>query len=249
MPINSFIIKESTEHCIDWIKEYFVSNGDPETFAVIGISGGKDSSVAAALCVAALGKDRVIGVKMPQGEQYDIEFANKLIDFLGIPSMEINISKICDECYSALENSNVGFSINSVVTSNLPARIRMTILYAIAGRLHGRVVNTCNLSEDYIGYSTKFGDSAGDFAPLANFTSSEVIAIGKELNLPKELLNKVPEDGLSGLSDEENLGFSYEELDTYIREKKLPSVETLYKIEGRRRRNLHKIKEMPKFKY
>lgn len=245
MSVNYYFNAElATKECVDWIKEYFVHNGNINTVAIIGISGGKDSSVAAALCAKALGRDRVVGVKMPQGAQYDIDFSDKLISFLGIEAMNINIGKICDECYSAISST---LSVNNTITSNLPARVRMTILYSIAGGLGGRVVNTCNLSEEYVGYSTKFGDGAGDFAPLANFTSSEVIEIGKVLGLPEELLNKIPEDGLSGLSDEENLGFSYEVLNDYISKRKLPDARTLYLIEEKHRRSKHKTTEMPKF--
>ena len=240
---------KTTQECIDWIKRYFVDNGDIKTTAVIGISGGKDSAVAAALCAKALGKDKVIGVKMPQGVQEDIEYANKLIDFLGIDSMEINIGETCKSLYASLYGCGRFTPLDHMpqITTNLPARIRMTTLYAAAAQFHGRVVNTCNLSEDYVGYSTKFGDAAGDFSPLANLTSEEVISIGHVLGLPDELLNKPPADGLSGLTDEDNLGFTYKELNDYLRQDIIPSHEVLHEIETRHKRNVHKLKGMPKF--
>ena len=187
----------------NWIKDYFVNNG-PDCKAIIGISGGKDSTVTAALLVKALGKNRVIGVKMPQGNQHDIDVANKVIDYLGIRSYEINIGDVCESLYHAIDE---GYDFDSTVknnpqvTSNSPARVRMTVLYAIAALEHGRVANTCNRSEDFIGYSTKFGDAAGDFSVLSEYTVSEVRQIGKALGIPNEFIFKAPEDGLSGKTD------------------------------------------------
>lgn len=238
-----------TQECIDWIKDYFVQNGTGDTTAIIGISGGKDSAVAAALCAKALGTHRVIGVKMPQGNQKDIEYANKLIDFLVIPSMEINIGSTCNELLSAISQcKNLDPICNIQITTNLPARIRMTTLYAVAAEYHGRVVNTCNYSEDYVGYSTKFGDGAGDFAPLAKLTSEEVIKVGEVLGLPKELLERPPADGLSGLTDEDNFGFTYAQLNDYLRRDIRPDINTLHNIESRHKRNLHKVRSMPIFR-
>lgn len=245
-----FNAKRATQDCIDWIKRYFVDTGNNETVAIIGISGGKDSAVAAALCAKALGPEQVVGIKMPQGKQIDIEYADALIKYLHIKSYEVDIGEICNNFYDNITTvmKSCDFAKNRAqITSNLPARVRMTILYAFAAALHGRVVNTCNYSEDYVGYSTKFGDSAGDFAPLANFTTDEVVAIGKELDLPFNILSKPPEDGLSGLTDEENLGFTYQELNKYLRRDIVPSVKTLYNIETRHKRNLHKIRRMPVF--
>lgn len=237
-----------TQECIDWIKNYFVRNGTNETLAVVGISGGKDSAVAAALCVKALGEDRVLGVKIPQGKQEDIEYANMLIQYLKISSMEINIRDTCIQCYDALYNAGIDApEISRPISTNLPARIRMTMLYAVAAEYHGRVVNTCNYSEDYVGYSTKFGDGAGDFAPLAKLTSEEVIEVGKVLGLPEILLEKPPADGLSGLTDEENLGFSYAQLNDYLRRGIVPDINTLQNIESRHTRNVHKLTPMPVF--
>lgn len=226
----------------NWIKEYFVENG-PDCKAVIGISGGKDSTIAATLLCEALGPERVIAVKMPQGFQHDIEVANKVIKYLDIKEVyEINIGSTCDALYSNLPDN---IRDNQAVKSNTPARVRMSILYAIAAARHGRVVNTCNKSEDYVGYSTKFGDSAGDFSIFANYTVREVKEIGKYLDIPSEFIDKVPEDGLSGLTDEDNLGFTYEQLDRYLNDGIYPDYNTYKNIEERHKRNLHKIRRMP----
>ncbi|MBR6243346.1 MAG: NAD(+) synthase [Ruminococcus sp.] len=242
----NFDAKKTTEALVKWVQDYFRENASPETKAVIGISGGKDSSVAAAVCVKALGKDRVVGVLMPQGEQADISFSRLLVNTLGIKSYEINIgdtvSTFMGELSKHLEPSN-----QAVV--NTPARIRMTTLYAVAACLGGRVVNTCNLSEDWVGYSTKFGDAAGDFSPLSDLTVTEVLQVGDFLGLPAELVHKVPIDGLCGKTDEENLGFTYAELDTYIRglTDLSDKPELKEKIDRMHRNNLHKLKLMPKF--
>lgn len=227
---------------IDWIKEYFIKNG-PECKAVIGISGGKDSTVAAALLCKALGPNRVIAVQMPQGFQYDIDVSNEVIDYLEITEhYNINIGSSCQEIFLSLPND---IRIQPQVTSNVPARVRMNILYAIAASRHGRVVNTCNRSEDYVGYSTKFGDATGDFSILSNYTATEVKEIGIELGLPKNFIEKPPEDGLSGLTDEENLGFSYDVLDNFLLNGITPPYEIYKNIEQRHKRNLHKISPMP----
>ncbi len=242
----SFNAEKVTNEVVEWVRDLFEKTASPTTNAVIGISGGKDSSVAAAVCVKALGKDRVIGVLMPQGEQADISYSHLLVNTLGIRSYTINIGatvkSFMDELKKHVEPSN-----QAIV--NTPARIRMTTLYAIAACNNGRVVNTCNLSEDWVGYSTKFGDAAGDFSPLSDLTVTEVLQIGKFLGLPNELVHKVPIDGLCGKTDEENLGFTYAMLDKYIRgEDDLSSVpEIKEKIDRLHRANLHKLQLMPKY--
>ncbi|WP_294414062.1 NAD(+) synthase [uncultured Ruminococcus sp.] len=242
----SFNAEQVTNEIVDWIRDLFERTATPQTKAVIGISGGKDSSVAAAVCVKALGKDRVIGVLMPQGEQADIAYSRLLVDTLGIKSYTINIgetvSTFMNELKKHMEPSN-----QAVV--NTPARIRMTTLYAVAASHNGRVVNTCNLSEDWVGYSTKFGDAAGDFSPLSDLTVTEVLQVGEYLGLPNELVHKTPIDGLCGKTDEENLGFTYAMLDKYIRGlDDLSSVpEIKEKIDRMHRANLHKLQLMPKY--
>ena len=199
------------DDCVLWIRNFFASNGS-DCNAVIGISGGKDSSVVAALCAEALGKDRVIGVLMPNGIQNDIDAAQLLVSFLGIRNFTVNIR----DCVEGLKN-NIPFDLSRQSEVNLPARIRMATLYAVSQSHNGRVANTCNLSEDWVGYATRYGDGAGDFSPCCRLTVQEVKAIGRVLGLPEALIEKTPIDGLSGKSDEENLGFTYHELDRYIR--------------------------------
>ena len=229
--------------CVAWIREFFEKNG-PGCNAVVGISGGKDSSVAAALCVEALGKDRVIGVLMPQGVQGDIDAAYKLVDHLGIRRYEINVKAAVDAVLGAMPE---GLEITPQTRMNLPPRIRMSVLYAVSQSCNGRVVNTCNLSEDWVGYSTRYGDAAGDFSPLCMLTVTEVKQLGHLLGLPADLVEKTPIDGLCGKTDEENLGFTYAELDVYIRTGVMPDPEKKARIDMLHRRNLFKLELMPHF--
>ena len=241
-----FNAKKVTEEVIEWVRKLFEETASPDTKAVIGISGGKDSSVAAAVCVKALGKDRVIGVLMPQGEQSDISFSHLLVDTLGIKHYVINIGDTVSAFMNELKK-HVEPSVQAIV--NTPARVRMTTLYAVAASCGGRVVNTCNLSEDWVGYSTKYGDAAGDFSPLSDLTVTEVLQVGEELGLPDELVHKVPTDGLCGKTDEDNLGFTYAMLDRYIRGlddlSEYPEIKE--KIDRLHRANLHKLQLMPKY--
>lgn len=230
---------------VEWIRDWFEQNGK-DCIAVIGISGGKDSSVVAALCVEALGKDRVIGVKMPCGEQKDIDYSNMLIKHLGIKSYTMNI---WDAVVGIDKQFPTDIEISKQTTTNLPARIRMATLYAISQSVNGRVANTCNFSEDWVGYATKYGDAAGDFSPLSQLTVTEVKAIGRELGLPSELVDKTPTDGLCGKTDEDNLGFTYAELDAYIRDGIEPSEDIKAKIDSMHEKNLFKLQPMPSFVY
>jgi len=241
-----FNAKKVTNDVIAWVKELFDKTASPDTKAVIGISGGKDSSIAAAVCVKALGRDRVIGVLMPQGVQSDISYSQLLVDTLGIKSYTINIGETVSSFMGELKK-HIEPSNQAVV--NTPARIRMTTLYAVAACVGGRVVNTCNLSEDWVGYSTKYGDAAGDFSPLSDLTVTEVLQVGEVLGLPNELVHKVPIDGLCGKTDEENLGFTYAMLDRYIRglDDLSDHPEIKAKIDRLHAANLHKLRLMPKF--
>jgi NAD+ synthase len=229
--------------CVQWIRDFFEENGK-DCNAVIGISGGKDSSVAAALCVEALGKDRVIGVLMPQGQQHDIDMAYLLVNHLGIKHYEINVKQAVD---AVLESMPEEMEITPQTRQNIPPRIRMSTLYAVSQSCNGRVVNTCNLSEDWVGYSTRYGDAAGDFSPMSNLTVTEVKAIGSCLGLPQELVEKTPIDGLCGKTDEENLGFSYAVLDKYIRTGVCEDEATKQLIDKRHKANLFKLQLMPAF--
>lgn len=230
--------------CVQWIREFFRENG-AGCNAVVGISGGKDSSVAAALCVEALGKDRVIGVLMPQGEQHDIDMAYMLVNHLGIKHYEINVKSAVDGILSSMPKD---LELTTQTVTNIPPRIRMTTLYAVSQSVNGRVVNTCNLSEDWVGYSTRYGDSVGDFSPMSNLTVTEVKEIGHILGLPAELVEKTPIDGLCGKTDEENLGFTYKELDIYIRTGEIADPEKKALIDRKHKANLFKLELMPCFK-
>ncbi len=230
------------DEIIQWIQDIFTDNG-PECCAVIGISGGKDSSITAALCARALGKTRVYGVLLPCGEEKDMGIARDFVHYLDIPHCVINIGGGTDTIIEAIQTG--GLTPNRAASVNTPARIRMTVLYAVSAIMNGRVANTCNLSEDWVGYATKFGDGAGDFSPLAHLTVTETKAVGQALGLPERFVDKVPEDGLTGLTDEENLGFSYVMLDRYIREGICEDPIIQAKIDQLHKAALHKLKPVP----
>ncbi len=227
--------------CVEWIRRFFEENGKGCN-AVIGISGGKDSSIVAALCVEALGKDRVIGVLMPCGVQHDIDKALLLVEHLGIRHYIVNIKDAVEGV-----TKNIPFELSEQSRINLPPRIRMSTLYAVSQSNNGRVANTCNLSEDWVGYSTRYGDSVGDFSPCSHLTVDEVKQIGRLLGVPSVLVDKVPSDGLCGKTDEDNLGFTYAELDRYIREGVIEDEEKKKRIDTLHERNLFKLKLMPSF--
>lgn len=232
---------KTTDECVKWIREFFEENGK-DCNAVLGISGGKDSSVAAALCVKALGAGRVIGVLMPNGEQADIDMAHLLCDHLGIRKIVVNIHDAVEGLKSA-----VPFELSQQSIINLPPRIRMATVYAIGQSNNGRVVNTCNLSEDWVGYATRYGDAAGDFSPLSHLTVQEVKAVGRVLGLPDVLVDKPPIDGLCGKTDEDNLGFTYAVLDRYIRTGQIDDPATKELIDRKHKANVFKLKPMPAF--
>ena len=236
-----FNAQKVKDDCVRWIRTFFAENG-ADCNAIVGISGGKDSSVTAALCVEALGVDRVIGVLMPCGVQADIDAAELLVSHLGIKHYVVNIKDAVEGL-----TKNLPFLPSRQTAVNMPARIRMTTLYAVAQSHNGRVANTCNLSEDWVGYATRFGDGAGDFGPISRLTVAEVKAIGRVLGLPAALVDKVPIDGLSGKTDEENLGFTYAALDRYIREGIIDDPDTQGRIDRLHRINRFKVLPMPIF--
>ena len=237
---------KATKATVEWIREWFEKNG-PGCNAIIGISGGKDSSIAAALCVEALGKDRVIGVLMPNDKQSDIDMAQLLVRHLGIQNYTVNIGTTFNALCEELNEAGIELSKDSII--NLPPRLRMSTLYAVGQSRNGRVVNTCNLSEDWVGYSTRYGDSVGDFSPMSCFTTAEIRAMGRVLGIPSVLIEKVPSDGLSGMSDEDKLGFTYEVLDRYIRTGEIDDPETKKRIDYLHEKNLFKLRFMDCFKY
>ena len=256
--MDNFNAMKVKNDIIKWISDWFSING-PDCKVVCGISGGKDSSVVAALCVEALGKDRVIGVLMPNGKQPDIEDSIEVVEHLGISFMDVNI---CDGYNGILNNIHDNIyikqpdgsrhgeflEVSTQTKINLAPRIRMATLYAVSQSINGRVVCTDNLSESYIGYSTRWGDSVGDFAPLANLTSDEVIAIGDACGLPYELTHKTPTDGLCGKTDEDNFGFTYAVLNKYIRTGVCEDEEVKAKIDRMHTKNLFKLMPIPSFK-
>lgn len=239
-----FNAQKIKDDCVAWIKDFFEKNG-PGCNAVVGVSGGKDSSVAAALCVEALGADRVIGVLMPNGEQHDIDCSHKLVEHLGIKHYVINIKEAFE---ATLKSFPKDLAVSEQTVINLAPRLRMATLYAVSQSCNGRVVNTCNLSEDWVGYSTRYGDAAGDFSPLSGLTVQEVKQIGYLLGLPRDLVDKTPIDGLGGKTDEDNLGFTYAVLDRYIRTGEIDDPDTKQLIDRRHKANLFKLQLMPAFK-
>lgn len=249
--MNGFNAIKIKNDLVQWIRDWFEKNGK-DCNAVIGISGGKDSSVVAALCVEALGKDRVIGVLMPNGGQNEIE-AFKLVEFLDIQYATIDINSAFKSILNHLiylnpSNSNMKHILpTEQAVINLPPRIRMATLYAVSQSINGRVACTDNLSESYIGYSTRWGDNVGDFCPLANLTSEEVVAIGDALGLPYELTHKTPSDGLCGKTDEDNFGFTYEALNKYILTGVCEDEAVKAKIDNLHNKNLFKRQPIPSF--
>ena len=229
--------------CVQWIRDFFEKNGK-DCNAVVGISGGKDSSIVAALCVEALGKERVIGVLMPCGVQHDIDCAIQLVEHLDIKYYTVNIKDAVDGLLGSMPKD---MEISSQTRQNLPPRIRMSTLYSISQSNNGRVANTCNLSEDWVGYSTRYGDAAGDFSPCSRLTVAEMKQIGRVLDLPENLVDKVPIDGLCGKTDEENLGFTYAELDRYIREGVIENEQKKARIDHLHKINQFKLELMPVF--
>lgn len=236
-------------HIIDDIRHYFVENGSPDTKAVIGISGGKDSTIAATLLAMALGSDRVIGVLMPNGEQKDLADAYEVCKMLGLKSYTINIKYTVDSFIEDIER-NTELLPNDRVYTNLPARVRMATLYNVAAMVGGRVINTGNKSEAYVGYTTKYGDLAGDYAILRDYYVTEIYQMGEVIKwqnekgdicqIPEHLVRKKPADGMSGKTDEDNMGFTYEDLDAYLLNGCTPSADILHNITTRHNQNKHK---------
>lgn len=204
---------------MSWVKRYLEDS--PSAPLVIGISGGKDSAITAAALVEAVGSHRILGVLMPNGYQTDIDVAREVCEFLKISSIEVNINTSMNALFSAIKASSpdrwFSDNFNFVVNTNAPARMRMGALYIIANQIHGRVVNTCNMSESFVGYDTKFGDQCGDFGLFQEYTCSEVKEIGRILGVPDKFVDKAPDDGMCGVSDENRWGFTYDFLDHWIR--------------------------------
>ena len=232
------------DSCIQWIRDWFEHNGRG-CRAVLGMSGGKDSTVAAALCAQALGPDRVTGVAMPSVGQ-SLNEADEICAYLGIRYLCVPIGGIAGEFTEISRSTGEQMSVQA--EQNIPPRIRMTVLYAISQSEGGRVVNTCNLSEDYIGYATRWGDGAGDFCPLGGLTVQEIRGIGHAMGLPSKWVDKTPDDGLPhSCSDEQKFGFTYEVLDRYIRTGVCEDSAVKEKIDRMHRSNLFKLSMPDKF--
>lgn len=240
-----FDAAKTKDEIITWIQNYFRKNG-PDCNAVVGISGGKDSSIVAALCCEALGNGRVIGVLMPQGVQDDIDVARDLVKHLGIKSFEINIAETVNTLLA--KGRIAGLCDSKQARVNLPARIRMATLFMVSQSMNGRVANTCNASENFVGWQTVGGDGFGQFSPLSKLTVTEVKAVGRELGLPEKFIEKAPADGLTGKTDEDNFGFTYEFLDKYIRTGEFGGdTATAAKIDRMHEANLFKDLPMPMY--
>lgn len=245
--MTNFNAKKVKDDLIDWIRNWFEINGK-DCNAIIGISSGKDSTIVAKLCVEALGKDRVIGVLMPNGKQNDIDVSKRVVEYLGICNMSINIEDAVNDILSKIK-INICQEVTDQTWINLPSRIRMATLYAVSQSLNGRVSNNCNLSEDWVGFSTRYGDSVGDFSPLSHLTVTEVKQIGYELGIPSEFIEKVPSDGLCEKTDEQVFGFSYEVLDKYIRTNKIEDKKIKLIIDDMHKKNKFKLRLMDCFEY
>ena len=250
MDMTYFDAEKTRDHLVAWIADWFEQNGKDKR-AVIGISGGKDSTIVAGLCVRALGKERVIGVLMPNGDQKDIRDSYRVCEALDIDHIVVNIgatyNTIADEIETALNTNNIATKLSQQTLINISPRLRMTTLYGVSQTVDGRVVNTSNASECYVGYGTLYGDLAGSLYPIKNLTKSEIIEIGKTMTeIPIDLIEKTPSDGLTGFTDEEKFGFTYDELDEYIRFGKEGEHAKL--IKERHEANLFKSKPFEEFR-
>lgn len=208
-------IQEIKTRVIDYVRDYV--EGAHSKGVVLGMSGGKDSLIVAKICTEALGSDKVYGIIMPNGAQKDLSDAIRQCEYLGIRYKIVNIEKMYNATVELTKEALGTDELSPVTTLNIAPRIRMSMLYSAAGTLGYLVANTSNLSEKILGYSTKYGDSAGDFAPIGDLTKSEVCELGIALGLPEQDVNKKPADGLTGKTDEEVIGVPYEEVDEMAR--------------------------------
>lgn len=238
--------KKLADEIILWIKNWF-KDTNAQGPAVIGISGGKDSTIVAKLCLEALGEDNVIGVSMP-GDGQDDKDAKAVAEAIGLKHLitvpiRRGVRCVANNCFAScamvgmfndkgIEGSDELKKFLSRSEQNLPPRIRMATLYYISQLFNGRVANTCNLSEDWLGYSSIYGDAAGDFGPLESLTVTEIRGVGDALGIPRKWVWKIPDDGLpNSAPDEEKFGFSYEVLDKYIRTGECEDPEVKAKID------------------
>ena len=247
----TFNALEVKNRLVAWIREWFEKNGNGCN-AIVGLSGGKDSTIMAGLCVEALGKDRVIGVGMPDKGQ-DLHGADEIAAYFGIRFVEANIGGMTTALRQMFADGKQAgewwFDMSGQAEQNMPPRLRMVTLYAISQSNNGRVMGTCNLSENYVGYLTKFGDGASDVEPLANLTVTELLEIGDLMGIPAKWVHKIPTDDLpNSMGDEAKFGFTYATLDKYIRGLEEPVSEIKEKIDRMHRNNLFKLQLADSFK-
>ena len=239
----NFDAKQTAEKLVKWLKDYFDNNGQPIN-AVVGCSGGKDSTVVLAALTKAIGPDRIYAILMPNGEQADIDDSYKICEYLGLKPHVCNIQ----DAYNGVVGSVAGeFEPTNQMKINLAPVLRMTTLKAISQCVNGRFTCNGNASEAYIGWFTIDGDDRGSVKPLFNMTVTEVIQVGEALGLPDWMIHKTPTDGLCGQTDEDKFGFTYEVLDKYIRTGEIDDLEIKAKIDDMHKRNAFKLKPMPSF--
>jgi len=239
----NFNPEQTAEKLVKWLKDYFDNNGQPIN-AVVGCSGGKDSTVVLAALTKAIGPDRIYAILMPNGEQADIDDSYKVCEFLGLKPHVCNIQ----DAYNGVVGSVSGeFEPTRQMKINLAPVLRMTTLKAISQCVNGRFTCNGNASEAYIGWFTIDGDDRGSVKPLINMTVTEVIQVGEALGLPDWMIHKTPTDGLCGQTDEDKFGFTYEVLDKYIRTGEIDDLDIKAKIDDMHNKNAFKLKPMPSF--
>lgn len=244
----SRLINEA-ENAINWIKDYVEKTGAKGV--VVGNSGGKDSATVIAMATKALGKEKVLTIAMPCNSiQADLEDAKLVSKTFDVKLLEVDLT----DSYNHLENSvnktisNIGIELNSEAKVNIKPRMRMLTLYGIAQSLGYLVIGTGNLCERMVGYTTKWGDSASDFNPIANFTVEEVLAIGEYLGVPDKIIHKAPADGLGGLTDEEKMGVTYKQIAEYIETGKT-DINSMEIIERKNKNSKHKRQPVPFYEF
>ncbi len=240
------LIKEA-ENAIIWISNYVEKTGAKGV--VVGNSGGKDSATVIAMATKALGKEKVFTVAMPCNSiNTDLEDAELVAKTFEVPILEVDLSKTYNELENTINSSLSVIELNKDSKINTKPRLRMTTLYAIAQTLGYLVIGTGNLCEAMVGYTTKWGDSASDFNPIANFTVDEVLAIGEYLGVPDKIIHKAPNDGLGGQTDEEKMGVTYKQIAEYIETGKTDE-DAMKNIKRRNKISKHKREPVPTYKF
>ena len=241
-----FDAKVESEKIIKFIKDYYKEN--KLTGAVIGISGGKDSGVVAGLFSRALGPENVVGIWMPcHSNEIDKENAKKVSKKFGFELLEHDLTNTYENYVKQIKEINK-INDEDLIDSNIniKPRLRMMTLYYYAAMLTRKnkkvyiVPGTSNKCEIYVGYFTKGGDNVADIQVLADLTVEEVIEIGKYIGVPDEVVNKTPDDGLSGKTDEEKLGVKYNDIAKVINNEEIDKKEA-EKIKVLHNKNLHKF--------